>query len=273
MAQGREFDAQSVLDFSIKLARDAGRIITKGRESLREDIAQNFDSIIKKNTSDLVTKTDQDTEDFVRAQIKQHYGDDARLIGEESYAAGDEAKIEGDDRLVFITDPIDGTTNFVANFPFFCISIAVWHNSQPLVGVVYAPLLDRLYYGRTGAGSFLVTPSSSSPRQLPLQKPLPLTELKHALIALEWGSDRSAETVNRKATTMERLASKDGNMVRGIRSIGSAALSCCFVAEGSLDLYHEVGCWVSVIVDWVAGNHWLVLTPHVTWLLNCLTLI
>lgn len=34
---------------------------------------------------------------------------------------------------------------------------------------------------------------------------------------------------------MEKLASQRGNMVQGIRSIGSAALSCCFVAEGSMD--------------------------------------
>lgn len=110
--------------------------------------------------------------------------------------------------------------------------------------MVYAPFLDRLYTGLAGHGSFLQTPTSGgSPQRLPLQKPLPLPSLRQALIALEWGSDRRADTVSRKARTMEKLAGEDGNMVRGIRSIGSAALSCCFVAEGSMDMYHEVGCW------------------------------
>lgn len=128
--------------------------------------------------------------------------------------------------------------NFTHAFPFFCISIAVAWQSKLLVGVVYAPFLDRLYTGLAGHGSYLITPttgSGSTPRKLPLQKPLPLPSLKQALIALEWGSDRKHETVQRKAATMEKLATEKGNMVQGIRSIGSAALSCCFVAEGSMD--------------------------------------
>lgn len=68
----------------------------------------------------------------------------------------------------------------------------------------------------------------------------------------EWGSDRKASVIAKKVTSMGRLAGdpdagvEGGQMVSGIRSIGSAALSCCAVAEGALDIWHEVGCWVSL---------------------------
>lgn len=100
-----------------------------------------------------------------------------------------------------------------------------------------------------------MTPADAPPRQLPLQRPLPLPSLKQALIALEWGSDRRQEIVGKKARTMERLCSEEGNMVQGIRSIGSAALSCCLVAEGAVSLYHEIGCWAwDVAAGWVMVN-------------------
>lgn len=140
----------------------------------------------------------------------------------------------------------------VHNFPFCCVSIALTHRQELVLGVVYAPFLDRLYTGLKGHGSHLIV-GGTSPQQLPLQKPLPLTSLRQALIAQEWGSDRRPHIVEAKAKTMEKLCSEDGKMVQGIRSIGSAALTCCFVAEGSLDLASEVGCWA-----WDVGAGWLI---------------
>jgi myo-inositol-1(or 4)-monophosphatase len=67
----------------------------------------------------------------------------------------------------------------------------------------------------------------------------------------EWGSDRRAKTISKKITSMAKLAGdpdagvEGGQFVSGIRSLGSAALSCCAVAEGALDIWHEIGCWVS----------------------------
>lgn len=193
----------------------------------------------KQNTADLVTETDQATEELVKQAIAKTYPHHV-FIGEESWASGEEKHLG--EEPTWIVDPVDGTTNFVHNFPFCCISIALAHRKQLVLGVVYAPFLDRMYTGLAGQGSFLITPASNAstkPLQLPLQKPLPLPSLRQALLALEWGSDRAAETVGRKAKTMETLCSERGNMAQGIRSIGSAALSCCFVAEGSIDLYRQ----------------------------------
>lgn len=71
-------------------------------------------------------------------------------------------------------------------------------------------------------------------------------------MGVEWGSDRKASTMEKKLRSFGRLAGdadagvEGGQMVSGIRSFGSAALSCCAVAEGALDIWHEIGCWVSL---------------------------
>lgn len=102
-----KFDPQEVLQFTIDLAKKAGDVIRKGRQELRDDIAKDYDSIIKKNSSDLVTKTDQETENFCHKTIAETYPD-WKIIGEESWAAGKQSKL--DDTPTFIIDPIDGTT-------------------------------------------------------------------------------------------------------------------------------------------------------------------
>lgn len=247
------FNAQEVLQFTIQLAKDAGEQIRLGRQKLRDDISGGaLAEIVKKNTADLVTETDQATENLVKERIAKTYPT-YKFIGEESWAAGEENKIG--DEPTFICDPIDGTTNFVNGFPFCCISIGLTYRKELTLGVVYAPFLDRLYTGLKGHGSFLITPSNGTPQKLPLQQPLPLPSLRQATIALEWGSARDADIVAAKAKTMEKLCSEDGKMVQGIRSIGSAAMSCCFVAEGCLALYSEVGCWAwDVAAGWLIAN-------------------
>lgn len=52
-------------------------------------------------------------------------------------------------------DPLDGTTNFVHSYPFTCVSIGLAVQQQPVVGVVYNPILGELFYAAKGSGAFL----------------------------------------------------------------------------------------------------------------------
>ncbi|CAD6884875.1 unnamed protein product [Tilletia controversa] len=239
-----ELNLKEVLDFCIDLARKAGAEINAGSEKrLKEGTAID----IKLNTADLVTETDQAVEKLVMEAIKAKYPSH-KFIGEESYSAGEKAELT--DEPTWIVDPIDGTTNFTrANFPFTCISIGFVYKTQPVIGVVYAPRLDHLYYGLSGQGSFLVSPQFKEPRRLPLTKPLPLPSLRQALMALEWGSLRDRATMEKKLGFFERLVGdgddgvKGGQMLQGVRSLGSAALNFSQVGAGTLDAYHEIGVW------------------------------
>lgn len=161
--------------------------------------------------------------------------------------------------------------------PYISISLAFAHKLRPLVGIVYNPFTQHLYHAIHGEGAYLTAPSvptSHPPRpgsgtenteavvsaytmtKLPLKMPAPpLTGLKQALVAMEWGNERSGNNWETKTETFASLAgdeSTGGAMVHSLRSLGSAALNCCAVARGDLDAYWEGGCWAwDVAAGWV----------------------
>lgn len=173
----------------------------------------------------------------------------SRFHGEETYDPAHPLT----DAPTFIVDPIDGTVNFVHGFPCACVSLGFAVGRVPTVGVVYNPSTKNVYSAIRGKGAFL-----NRETRLPLRGDVePLSGLANALIAIEWGSDRSGQNWETKIRTFEKLGqSKEngGAMVRSMRSMGSAALNLCAVAEGTLDLYWEGGCW-----EWDVCAGWVIL--------------
>jgi myo-inositol-1(or 4)-monophosphatase len=122
-------------------------------------------------------------------------------------------------------------------------------------------LTNAQYTGIKGQGSFLIRGVDSEPLRLPLAPPKSLPSLSQALIGnydssflgvlayslttlgVEWGSDRTLDTISAKASSFTRLTGNSahgvvgGKMVHSLRSIGSAALHYGMVAGGGLDLY------------------------------------
>jgi myo-inositol-1(or 4)-monophosphatase len=173
-----------------------------------------------------------------------------RFHGEETYNPAHPLT----DAPTFIVDPIDGTVNFVHGFPCACVSLGFAIGRIPTVGVVYNPSTKNLYSAIRGKGAYL-----NRETRLPLKgnNVEPLSGLANALIAIEWGSDRSGQNWETKIRTFEKLGQskeKGGAMVRSMRSLGSAALNICAVAEGTLDLYWEGGCW-----EWDVCAGWVIL--------------
>ena len=75
-------------------------------------------------------------------------------------------------------------------------------------------------------------------------------------MAIEWGNERSGPNWDVKTRTFAALAGApdvNGKMVHSFRSLGSAALNCCAVARGDVDVYWEGGCWA-----WDVGAGWVV---------------
>jgi myo-inositol-1(or 4)-monophosphatase len=154
-------------------------------------------------------------------------------MGEETYEPSQQLTAAP----TFIVDPIDGTTNFVHNYPYVCISLGLSIARAPVIGVVYNPFTATLYSAIHGRGAFL---NGSTP--LPLRAPAPLA-LRDAQVCVEWGSHRAGNDLEVKANTFKALAAEQGGMVHSLRSFGSAALNLCGVAGGGLDAYWEAGWW------------------------------
>ncbi|KAI9750624.1 MAG: hypothetical protein M4579_006393 [Chaenotheca gracillima] len=237
-----DLDLQGIHDFLISIAHKAGDMIRAAHPT-------SATSGSKKNSADLVTETDQAVEKMVSTSLREKYPD-FLFMGEETYQPGD--------RLTrtptFVVDPIDGTTNFVHSHSYVSISLALCVDLIPVIGVVYNPFLDTLYTGIKGRGSYL---NLKTP--LPLKDPPePLGGLKNALVAVEWGSDRSGPNWDAKWKTFRNLGASPelgGGMVHSLRSLGSAALNFCGVARGDLDVYWEAGCWA-----WDVAAGWVILT-------------
>ncbi|EGO05357.1 hypothetical protein SERLA73DRAFT_174474 [Serpula lacrymans var. lacrymans S7.3] len=232
---------RSVLTFTVSLARTAGVLILEGSQAIQATPDVNE----KKNSVDLVTEYDVAVEELVKSEIAKAYPH-FKFIGEESYSSGTRPELT--DEPTFCVDPIDGTTNFVHGFPFACISLGLIYQKRPVMGVIFNPFLDHLYTALEGQGAYL-TRGSNQPLKLPLSAPKPLPSLSKALMAIEWGSDRGSEALTGKSNSFLRLAGDPndgiagGRMGHSLRSMGSAALNYCMVAQGGLDMYWEIGCW------------------------------
>jgi len=179
----------------------------------------------KLSQSDLVTEVDKGAEQMIRNLIGTHFPDHA-FLGEETVQG--RLTIEEAEKLeyVWIVDPIDGTTNFVHGFPFFCVSIALAHYGEIIVGIIYDPSRDELFVAEKGKGAYLHG------------KRMRVAEdetLSVSLIATGFPAD--AEYAARNLQGVARLQPK----VRNIRMAGSAALHLAYVAAGRISGYYEYG--------------------------------
>lgn len=202
-----------MISFVTQLARQAGQICLKDRATLTSG------NVMFKNPKDLVTETDQRVETFLLDALSHRYPDDG-ILGEET------GTTQGASARRWIIDPIDGTTSFVHNQPFYGISIALEAEGEIILGVVYAPVLDQMFYAEKGKGAFL----NDTPIRISGTK-----KLDQAVMATGFACLRAGRPDNNLAR-FNRIVPK----LRDIRRYGSAALDLCYTACGRLDGYWEM---------------------------------
>jgi myo-inositol-1(or 4)-monophosphatase len=191
--------------------------IKEAGERIKESFENILDIQIKSNPNDFVTNIDKDTEQFFIAKIKNQFPTH-RILGEEGL--GDQlSELSG---IVWIIDPIDGTTNFIQQQRNFAISIGIYEDGIGRIGLIYDVVHGELYHATKGKGAFL--------NNKPLEK-LEKVAVSEAIIGLNtiWVLD------NRRInpTVLTPLVQK----VRGTRSYGSAAIEIANVVAGRLDAY------------------------------------
>ena len=134
----------------------------------------------------------------------------------------------------------------------FCVSIALVVDQKPVVGVVYAPLLNQIFSAYKGGGAWM-----NEITRLPLLGnvgvgPIPKTAPSKCILSCEWGKDRrdtADGNLHRKVDSFLNLATEiggrggKGGMVHGVRSLGSATMDLVYTAMGSFDIWWEGGCW------------------------------
>ena len=132
----------ALLEVATRAARAGGEILEGYWRSLPRG------SISEKQKHDFVTHADQESEEAIVSRIRESFPDDG-FLGEEGGRRG-----SGDEARTWIIDPLDGTTNFIAGFPFWCVSVGVRERGEIVAGVVWDPLRRELYSAERGAGAF-----------------------------------------------------------------------------------------------------------------------
>jgi len=127
------------LDFAIELARAAGDVLKRYMDREKQ--------IEFKGRANLVTAADKESEALIINRIRQRYPGHA-ILAEESGASG-----AGEEK--WIIDPLDGTTNFAHQYPFFCVSVGFEQKGEIVCGAVYDPWRDEMFFGARGHGAFL----------------------------------------------------------------------------------------------------------------------
>jgi len=130
------------LDFAIELASAAGDVLKHYMDREKQ--------VELKGRANLVTIADKESEALVIQRIVERYPTHA-VLAEESGASGSGEGREGR----WIIDPLDGTTNFAHQYPFFCVSIAFEQEGNVLCGAVYDPCRDEMFSAARGLGSFM----------------------------------------------------------------------------------------------------------------------
>lgn len=205
---------------------DRARDLADDASALALDAFRRGASVRKKGATDLVTETDLAVEAFLRERLAELFPDHD-VVGEE----GDDVARGG--RCMWLVDPIDGTTNFAHGHPHFAISLGLVVDEVPTLGVVAAPALGVVWSGALGLGATRCARLAGGER-VEACRVSAVATLGDALAATGFPYDR---WTNDDDNTREHRAFL--KRVQGMRRCGSAALDCCFVADGTYDLYWE----------------------------------
>ena len=200
-----------MLDFSIQLAMRAGTFL---REKLTSDRQVEYKGIINP-----VTDADEGSQKLILQAIEDRFP-------QHSILAEENASIDKNSEFTWIIDPLDGTVNYMHQIPIFCVSIALYRNMTPYLGVCYNPMSNDLFYCEKGKGAYRNGSAIHVSSTERLIETLVVTGFPYT-------KEESEKVVSRLARVLTE--------VQGIRRLGSAALDLCFVAAGLFDGYWEIG--------------------------------
>ncbi|QJD87276.1 inositol monophosphatase family protein [Cohnella herbarum] len=209
---------------------EAKRIAMEAGTMIKSRVGSGFLAEEKSSSFDVVTEVDRASEKLIRDRIREIAPDHTFLGEEESFDNAqsfserlDSAETEPN---LWIVDPIDGTSNFVQGISGFTVSIAMASYGEIILGVVYDPMKDEMFYAEKGKGAFM--------NGIPLRVAL-TSRLDQSVVGTGFPSKTEA-----REKVMAGLL-EVGKRCRTIRALGSAACQMSYVAAGRLTAFWENG--------------------------------
>ncbi len=205
---------KKILDAAVDAATKAGKILNEGFRT-------SFKISSKEGRNNFVTEYDLLSEKIIIETLKKHFPD-SYFLAEESGNTGK----ENANKIKWIIDPLDGTTNFAHSLPIFCISIAAELNNEIICSTIYQPVLDELFVAFKGSGakrngSNIVVSESS--------------DFDSSFLVTGFPYNVNEDPCNCVEVFVDVI--KQGIPVR---RLGSAALDLAYVAAGIFDGFWEI---------------------------------
>lgn len=198
----------------ISISKDTGRFILSESEKIRN---QHIES---KGRHDYVTYVDKTAEKKIIEALQ-------RLLPEAGFLAEENTVKYEETEYTWIIDPLDGTTNFIHGLPVYSVSIALMHQKDIVLGVVYEPNLDECFYSYKGGNAFL------NGKEISVS---PKPKLQDSLLATGF----PYHDYSRLQKYLELFTWCLHN-THGVRRIGSAAVDLAYVACGRFEAFFEYG--------------------------------
>ena len=205
---------QTFLDIATLAAQAGGTVLQSCWGNLK-DIQE------KGRSGDLVTEADKASEAAILDILKRHVPEHA-ILTEESGELGNSSS-----RYLWAIDPLDGTTNFAHQYPFFSTSIGLLIDGVPQVGAIFDPFRRELFLAAKGLGA------TRNHQPIQVSK---ANDLAKSLLVTGFAYDRRETSDNNYAEFCHLT-----HLTQGVRRGGSAALDLSYVACGRLDGYWERG--------------------------------
>lgn len=190
------------------LVREAGKLLLDRRMEVTQ----------KGNNSNFVTSCDIAVEEFLSGRLRELLPG-SLIIGEES----EDNPTDGN--LLWVIDPIDGTSNFIRDIGLSVISVGLVKDGEPYLGVVYQPYRNEMFYAQTGQGAYL-----NGERIHVSDRDFAHSHLCSAMSLYD----------KRYAPPCFRIIDRVYQEADDLRRLGTAAMELAYLACGRVELYFEI---------------------------------
>ena len=214
---------EEYLKFAEVLAGTAGRQL----------LAQFNSAEMPSRDASIKTKFDLAADKLIISRIKKKFPTHSLLTEETGW-------IKQDPKYLWIIDPIDGTGNFINHNPLFAISISLWKDGRPLLGLIEAPFLGERYLAIKGKGAWKIDTKTGKKDRVHVSK---TKKMSDAYVIFCTGHNVSQQKGFKLISQLYRK-------VKRLRQLGSAGIELAWVGTGRADAFILPG---SFLWDIAAG--------------------
>ncbi len=219
--------------------------ILAGKEILKIYNSDNFD-VKQKSDNSPITKADKKSHELINKNLSQF---NIPILSEEGVHLEYEERKKW--KKYWLIDPLDGTTEFIKKNGEFTVNIALIDNRVPIFGIIYAPVLDILYFGETNIGAYKIKNININNEILNYNSINQFIEISDKLPYI---TDRKIYTIVGSRSFLDAETKKNIENIKQKKGeidfiTRGSSLKFCMIAEGKADLYPRY----SSIMEWDTG--------------------